>query len=91
MKARNKRQQVKRPPTVGGGSKSLTLMTCIRKDTAIMETIKIVAQNGHAWTEQVADKTEAKQRAKEVRKEHGDIERVELETQDGPETIWRLK
>ena len=56
-----------------------------------MATIKIVAQNGHAWTEDVADKAEAKQRTKEVRKEHGDIERVEMETQDGPETIWRLK
>ena len=36
-----------------------------------MKTIKIVAQSGHAWTEQVADKDAAKQRAKEVRKENG--------------------
>lgn len=56
-----------------------------------MKTIKIVAQNGHAWTEQVADKDAAKQRAKEVRKENDDIERVEFETPDGPENLWRRK
>ena len=56
-----------------------------------MADIKIVVQNGHAWSENIADKDAAKQRAKEVRKEHGDIERVELQTKDGPKTIWRRK
>lgn len=58
-----------------------------------MVTINIVAQSGHAWTEQVADREAALERAEQVAAEHGDIDRVEQLDADGynPEDIWTME
>lgn len=56
-----------------------------------MITINIVAQSGHAWEEEVEDMDAALLRAEQVAEEHGDIERVEVLTDDGPENIWTME
>jgi len=53
-----------------------------------MATINIVAQSGHAWEEQYFSLQVAKNAIPQIVKQHGDIERVELITPDGPVDLW---
>mgnify|MGYP000886609506 CR=1 FL=1 len=55
-----------------------------------MVTLNFVAQSGHSWEEQYVSASEAKQAMKQVIKEHGDIDRVELLDATGlyPVDIW---
>lgn len=53
-----------------------------------MTTINIVAQSGHAWKQEYPSLSVAKDAIPEIVKAHGDIERVELVTPDGPVDLW---
>lgn len=53
-------------------------------------TIQIVAQSGHAWEEEFDSVQDAQERAEKVQNEHGDVERVELLTDNGPEILWHM-
>lgn len=56
-----------------------------------MVTINIVAQSGHGWQAQYANLAEAKAAIPAIVREHGDIERVELLTNDGPVNLWLVE
>lgn len=55
-----------------------------------MVTLNFVAQSGHNWEEKYVSVSEAKRAMKQVIKEHGDIDRVELLDATGynPVDIW---
>ena len=53
-----------------------------------MTTINIVAQSGHAWEEEHQSLQAAREAIPTITKTHGDIERVELVTPDGPVNLW---
>jgi len=57
-----------------------------------MITVNIVAQSGYAWEEEIDVETieDASDIIQDIVDEHGDIERVELVTDDGPENIWTM-
>jgi hypothetical protein len=58
-----------------------------------MFTINIVAQSGHAWTEEYETMERIQERIEFIVEEHGDIERIELLDEDGynPENLWVCK
>lgn len=71
-------------------TKEIEMSKQTRKERKMI-TINIVAQSGHAWEEEVEDMDAALLRAEQVAEDHGDIERVEVLTDDGPEDIWTME
>ncbi len=57
-----------------------------------MVTLNFVAQNGHGWEQQYSDLDTAKLDMRQVIKDHGDIERVELldDTGHHPVNLWDI-